>query len=181
MNIWIIITLLVALPASGCSIKMVSYSPSILMEGTGSVTVGEFQYLPGDEGKLGANQVDTGMGLNPIESEIAIKDYVSEAVKKELKFIGYKLDARSPIVISGDIAEYSCDYVGLTTVDIRTRIEWIVSREENGKFVEVYKKMHEGIHSSSKWTTMEITLVLNEALRKNIKSFVEDAQSKHLL
>jgi len=121
------------LPVSGCSIKMVSYSPSILMEGAGNVSVGEFHYLPSDGGKLEINQVDTGMGLNPIYSEIAIKDYVSDAVKKELKFIGYKVDARSPIVISGDIAEYSCDYVGLTTVDIKTRIEWKLSRKGGKK------------------------------------------------
>lgn len=179
MNIWLSVFLVAAL--SGCSIKMVSYSPSILMEGAGGVKVGEFRYLPSEQGKLESNQLDTGMGLNPIYSEIAIKDYVSDAVRKELKFIGYKLDLKSLIVISGDIIEYSCDYVGVTTVDVKAKIEWKVISDDGGKSVEVYKKVHEGSHSSSKWTTMEMTLVLNEALKRSIKSFMEDAQMQKVL
>ncbi len=177
---WMMLALL-SLPLTGCSIQMVSYSPSLLLEGTGNITVGGFNYVPHDGGNLAANQVDTGMGLNPIYAEMPIKDYVSDAVKKELKFIGYKLDPKAPLVIAGQIEEYSCDYVGVTTVDVKTRIQWTITREQEGAFREVYKKVHEGVHSSSKWTTMEITAVLNEGLRKNIKTFLEDAQSQHVL
>ena len=173
--------LVVALSVSGCSMKLVSYPPSILMEGTGNVKVGNFKYLPGERGELQNNQVDTGSGLNPIYSQVDLKDYVADAVSKELKFIGYKLYPNSSIVITGDIYEYSCDYVGFTTVDVKVKIEFVIVDNINGKTTEVYRKMHEGIYSSSKWTTMELTVVVNEGLRKCIKSFVEDAQKSKIL
>jgi len=173
--------LVFALTVSGCSIKLVSYSPSILMEGTGRVKVGDFRYLPGEKGLLQNNQVDTGAGLNPIHSEVALKYYVSDALSKELKFIGYKLDPSSSIIISGDIHEYSCDYMGFTTVDVKAKIEFVVVNNVDGKATEIYRKMHEGFHSASKWTTTESTLVVNEGLRKCIKSFVEDAQKNKIL
>ena len=167
--------------ASGCAIKMTSYSPSILMEGEGRVTVRDFKYLPSDNGKLKNNQVDTGMGLNPLYSENKITDYVSDALSKELKFIGYKLDPQSSLSISGNIVEYSFDYIGLRNVDAKVNIEFIITSIVDGKNEEVYRKNHQGFYTASKWTSMEFTLMMNEALRNCIKGFVVDAQAKNIL
>lgn len=173
--------LVLVLLASGCAIKMTSYSPSILMEGQGRVTVRDFRYLPSEDGKLNSNQVDTGIGLTPVYSESLIKDYVLDAVSKELKFIGYRLDPGSPLSISGNIVEYSMDYIGLRNVDAKVRIEFIATGLADGKREELYRKNHEGFHTASKWTSMEFTLMMNEALRNCIKSFVIDAQAKQIL
>ena len=173
--------MVLVLLASGCAMKMTAYSPSILMEGEGRVTVRDFKYLPSDDGKLKSNQVDTGIGINPLYSENNIKDYVSDALSKELKFIGYKLDPQSSLSISGNITEYSFDYIGLRNVDARVNIEFIITGIVNGKSEEVYRKNHQGFYTASKWTSREFTLMMNEALRNCIKSFVGDAQAKNIL
>ena len=165
----------------GCSIKMISYSPSLLINGSGVIYARDFKYMPFEDGKLKSNQIDTGGGLNPVYSEMDIKDYVADALLKELKFIGYKLDSSSPTIISGDILEYSCDYVGFTNVTIKTRINFRVMKLVDGKWDNVYTKIHEGFYQASKWTSMESTLVINEGLRNCIKKFIEDAQSVRIL
>jgi len=173
--------MVLAFLASGCAMKITSYSPSILMEGEGRVTVRYFKYVPSDEGKLKDNQVDTHFGLNPVYTVNKINEYVSDALSKELKFIGYKLDPQSSLSISGNITEYSLDYIGLRNVDAKVNIEFIITDSAGGIIKEVYRKNHEGFHTASKWTTMEFTLMMNEALRNCIKSFVVDAQAKKIL
>lgn len=165
----------------GCSIiKMVSYSPSLLMNGSGVIYARDFKYMPFEEGKLKSNQIDTGSGLSPVYSEMDIKDYVADALLKELKFIGYKLDSSSPTIISGDILEYSCDYIGFTNVTIKARINFKVMKLVDGKWDNVYTKIHEGFYQASK-QTRESTLVINEGLRNCIKNFIENAQSVRIL
>ena len=179
-----ILILVIVLTAYGCySVKLSSYSPSILMEGTGRVKVDEFRYLPAEKGVLKNNQIDVRWGFSPIYSEIDIKNYVADAVSKELKFIWYKLDPNSAIIINGNIIEYSCDYIGgeFSPFTVKAKIEFVISNNENGKTKEIYRRVHEGIHITQKGITREYTLVVNEGLKKCIKSFVEDAQKKKIL
>jgi hypothetical protein len=165
----------------GCSIKMVSYSPSLLMNGSGVIYARDFKYMPFEEGKLKSNEVDTGSGLNPVYSEMDIKDYVADALLKELKFIGYKLDPSSSTIISGDILEYSCDYVGFTKVTIKVRINFRVMKLVDGNWNNVYTKNHEGFYQANKLVSMEYSLLINEGLRNCIKNFIENAQSARIL
>lgn len=172
---------------SGCSIKMTSYAPAILMEGSGKVKVGEFVYLASDNNTkiksytVSSNQIDTGMGLNPIYTDNDLKDYVADALAKELKYIGYKLSSDSDIVISGNIHEWSCDYVGVTTVDVLTKIEFIVTAGIGDDKKEIYRKIHDGEFSANKFMTMELTAAVNEGLRNCIKSFMADVQKIKVL
>lgn len=151
------------------------------MEGEGRVAVGDFKYLSSEDGKLKSNQVNTGIGLNSFYSDSDIKDYVSDALSKELKFIGYKLDHRSSLSISGTILEYSMDYIGVRNVDAKVNIEFIVTSLLDGKREEIYRKKHEGFYSASKLMSTEFTLMMNEALKNCIKSFVVDVQAKKVL
>jgi hypothetical protein len=178
-----ILFLIIVLIASGCSsLKMTSYPPSILMEGTGTVKVNGFRYLPGDKGVVKNNEIDTVGGLYKIYTEVDIKNYVADAVSKELKFIGYKLDPNSSIIISGDIKEWSCNYLGyFTTADVKAKIEFVIVNNDNGKAKEVYRKVHEGIYSTKANEVTDYQLTVNEGLRRCIKSFIEDAQKKKIL
>lgn len=173
--------LIFALFTSGCSIKMTTYFPSFLMDGSGIVYARNFKYLPYEMGILKSNQVDTGAGLNPIYSEIDMKDYVADALLKVLKFIGYRLDPNSLIIISGDILEYSCDYVGFVNVDVKVKILFKVAKIEDGKWNIVYAKEHEGFYRANKLTSTEYTLILNAGLQNCIKSFILDVQTKKIL
>ncbi len=180
-RIMVTVIVLGGLLCGGCSVKMTAYSPSILMEGNGKVKVGNFMYDPIGNNIIKSNQIDTGSGFNPIYAEMDIKDYVSDAVAKELKYIGYKLDQKSIKVVSGNIQKWECDYFGLFYVDVLARIEFIVTSESNGENKELYRKVHEGKFRANKLTVTEITAVVNEGLRNCIKSFIIDAQREDAL
>lgn len=181
MKKWSALILLVALFNYGCSMMMVSYSPSILMGGTGHVKIGTFEYLPAEKGTVKINEVDTKAGLSAVYTDMPIAVYVADAVSKELKFIGYRLNQNSSLEIAGNILEYSWDYVGFTTYDVTARIEFIVVDNKGGNIKEVYRKIHEGSLSANKMTTIEYNPQLQEGLRRCIKSFLEDAQREKIL
>jgi hypothetical protein len=165
----------------GCSIKLIPYSPSILMNGSGVIYARDFRYMPFEEGKLKSNQIDTGKGLNPVYSDRDINDYVADALLKELKIIGYRLDSSSPTMISGDILEYSCDYVGFIYVTVRARINFKVMKSVDGNWNNVYTKNHEGFYQGNKMMDSDYSSLITEGLRNCIKSFIEDAQSASIL
>lgn len=168
---------------TGCvnSLTIMPYSPSIPMEGTGNIKVGDFKYIPSQNGTLANNQVDMGPFSMEAYTDTEIKDYVAGAVAKELKFIGYKLNQNSKSVISGDILEFSGDFRGFKTLDVKVRIEFKISSNEDGKVSEVYKKIHEGSYSISKWTFAEPSFLFHEGLRNCIKNFISDAQKEKIL
>lgn len=165
---------------NACSVKIVQpYSPSILMSGKGNVSVDLFRYLPAEEGKVEKNQIDTGKGLNPFYTMDNIDKVVTDAVMKELKYIGYTLDSSSMIIISGDILEYSCDYIGISA-DFLTKIRFFIYDNSSGKRNKIYSKVHEGKVSFNKFGggSGEATHL---TLSKAIESFIKDAQKGKIL
>lgn len=160
-----IIVCLLTLAAIGCSYKVHSYSPSILKEGEGRIGVGRFTYIPYDQGKLKDNQVDTDIIYRPIYTDAKMVDYVKDAVSKELKLTGYKLDPESQTVISGDIIEYSCKMLG-TSYDVLVKIRFIISENKDGSWKEVYTKITDGSFSQNKFRLsfepLSISAILNE-------------------
>jgi len=166
---------------NACSIKVADkYSPSILMSGKGNVTVEMFRYLPAEkegEGKLEKNQFDTGRGLNPIYTEENIDKLVTEAVMKELKFIGYTLDSSAQRVITGDILEWSVDYIGFHG-DFLTKINFFIYDNSGGNRKKIYSKIHEGKFHMNKFQQGPSGY---GTLTDAIESFVKDAQKEKVL
>ncbi|WP_153306275.1 hypothetical protein [Desulfatiglans anilini] len=186
---------------SGCSIKVSSnYSPSILLDGEGYLTIGDFKYVPNGfefdekEGKycstwtdannnkfvdcLEPYEIDTGPGLSPVYLDTSVSEFVSDAIKKELKFIGYKNTSDANVKITGEIREISIDYIGFSTVDFITKIYFQISDKSNAI---LFTKDCEGIYKSSKWTTMELNSGIYASLSKCIEDFVRSAQGNGVL
>lgn len=157
------------------------YSPSILLEGDGKLYTDEFRYLPSENeiNPLKKNQVYTFSGITPIYTEENVGEVVKNALLKELKFIGYKLDPASEILIGGDIVEFSCDYIGFVHVDFKTEINFKIYRINNGAKNEVYSKVHVGKLRANK--TLGGPEHIYGSLSKAIESFVIDAKNAGLL
>jgi len=181
-----------------------SYPPSILLDGEGMVNVADFSYKPTgfefdsiqnkfykrsyrtdqhnqeveERTYLEPYQFDTKGGLNPVYIDKPLDVFVTEALKKELKFIGYKNSLDSKKIISGEVYEFSIDYIGFSTVDFVARINYTIS-DETGDII--FKKEITGRYSSSKFTTMEFSSGINTCLAKSIEEFVRSAQGNGVL
>lgn len=166
---------------SGCATNLPAYySPSILLEGKGNVKVEKFNYII-DKEKWQPNQVNTRHGIEPIYLNQNIDDYVTDAVKKELKFIGYSLSGSTDKVISGEITDFICDYVGFKNVDYIVRIKFIIKGVEGNQTKLLYSKTHEGSEQINKWQDSGWETGIQKSLSKAIESFVKDAQNEKLL
>ena len=166
----------------GCtSIEITSYTPKLLIDGTGDLNVTRFLYEPYEEGLLKQNQIDTGAGLNPIYTVDAVDDYVKNALMKELKFIGYHLQNTASLEISGVIQEFSCDYVGFGPIHSNVKIEFAINEIRDGSSVEIYRKNHSGYFQANKWSTLEYNAYIQEALSQCIESFILDTQNELIL
>jgi hypothetical protein len=174
--------LVILLVLSGCSLKIQTpYSPSILLDGSGALFVGDFRYLPSErnEGALKKNQVDTFSGLTPIYTEADVSEVVKKALSKELKFIGYSLNPSSSKLIGGEIIEFSCDYIGFAKVDFKTKINFKIIKTDGATIEGIYSKTHEGNVRADK--TLGGPEHIYGSLSKAIESFLVDAKASGLL
>lgn len=181
-GISIIIYFVFVVFTSGCSMEIQNpYSPSILLEGQGNVSTDKFRYLPSEREKdpLKENQVFTFSGLTPIYTEKPVNEVVENALLKELKFVGYKLEKSSEVSIGGDIIEFSCDYIGFANVDYKTKINFKVFKIHDGIKEEIYSKTHEGKLRADK--SLGGPELIYGSLSKAIESFLVDAQKVGVL
>src|SRR5271157_3073249 len=95
---------------ASCSMTMaISYAPSNLVTGTGSVSVERFSYTAARNGNVAPNQPEKNpSGLGDIYLTDDIEALFTDAVRKELRFSGYKLAEGVPISISGTIDRFYC-------------------------------------------------------------------------
>jgi len=197
-NILFCVMLLIAVFSSGCAIKVSSqYAPSVLLDGEGTVNIKDFAYTPdgfefdaatgkyfkaSNDGKtrkfIEPYEVYTFSGLNPVYLDKSISEFVTDAVKKEFKFIGYKNLTDSHRIVGGSIKEVSIDYIGFSTIDYIVKVAFQISDGSNNI---VYSNLSEGKYSTSKFTTTDLTSGLYTALAKSIESFVRLAQANGAL
>jgi hypothetical protein len=180
-NILLLLFIGLLIISNGCATNLPAYyAPSILLEGKGNVTVERFKYII-DEHNLKPNQINTGAGFTPMYFNQNIDEYVADAVKKELKFIGYSLSSSTDKVIGGDIIEFTCDYVGFVNVDYIVKIKFSIKVNEGKQEILLYSKIHEGKDQTKKWDSSGTENALQKSLSKTIESFIKDAQNEKLL
>lgn len=181
-NIFVLIYSILLLSIVGCALQLQTpYSPSILLNGKGSLYIDKFHYLPSErlENPLAKNQIDTFSGLNSIYTEENISEVVKKALLKELKFIGYSIESSSNILIGGDILEFSCDYIGLANVDFKSQIKFKIYKINNNICEEIYSKVHEGKVRADK--SLGGPELIYGSLSKAIESFLTEAKGMGLL
>ena len=104
---WIFIVLLTLVFASCSATLPIAYAPSNLVTGTGSVFVDRFHFSAARKGNVPPNQPEKNpSGLGNIYLAEDIETVFTDAVKKELRFSGYKLAENAPVSISGTIDRF---------------------------------------------------------------------------
>lgn len=192
----VIALMLIAVFTVGCSIKVSSrYAPSIMLEGTGEVKVTKFNYMPEgytfDEktGKhtyrdddleitIASNQIMTD-GVTPEYLDVSVEDFITNALKKELKFIGYRVREKSKTVITGDIIILEHSYVGLTNSTYTSKIRFkIIDNVENKV---VFEKTFKAVEKKNKFTDFNVDQGIHTAVSKSLEQFIRSAQGQGYL
>lgn len=108
-----------------------------------------------------------------------ISKYIKDAVSKELKFIGYKLDPNSKLTLTGTVKELSADYIGFTTSDQVCEIRFVITNNLTKEVV--YDKVHQAKYSVPKFQAIDYTPMITTAVSMCIEKFVLDAQSNGII
>jgi uncharacterized lipoprotein YajG len=155
---------------AGCSSQPlpVNYAPSSVLTLEGKVTVAEFQYLPAVNNKaIKPNQIrNTALGSAIFEQPI--DRMFKEAVFKELRFVGVKLDNPN-LTLGGDIEEFLIDDLGYS-VDWTLRVKYVVTDKSSGK--PVYESVKNIQRKTNKFAN--VFAALNETIKFNIEELMKD-------
>lgn len=192
--------LLTGLIFSGCTARVsTNYPPSILLEGSGQVNIENLIYSPegykfnaqensfekslgvDKDGKedfdyLQPNQIELNGNFGTVLLDKSVAEFITEAVKKEFKYIGYKNHIDSNILISGSILELSVNVN--SEIDFITRIQFKIQNKVTGK---KYSKLAIGKFSMSKYQSREPTTGLNSSIARAIEDFARSAQGNGML
>lgn len=165
-------TMALAIPlfASACAPAPIpiTYSPSSAMSATGNVIVGSFRYLPSIKGQVAANQFrNTALGDFKVDHNI--DEFYRDAVFKELRFVGVKLDGSSKRVLTGDINDYLVDDLGYS-VDWTVDVTYTVTDSTTGKPVYTGQKVTKS--HTAKFANAFATV--NEQIKLNVEQLLKD-------
>ncbi len=153
----------------GCATARVplSYSPTSVRTAQGSLTVTGFKYLPAETGKVQAYQIrNTAMG--DVMCDQDINSFFRDAVFKELRFVGVKVDDKTR-TLGGEIIEFLIDDLGFN-VDWTLQVRYVLTNTEKGTV------MYEGIKTTKKRTAKFANVfgALNETIRVNVDELLTD-------
>ncbi|HEY2328311.1 MAG TPA: hypothetical protein VGI63_00675 [Verrucomicrobiae bacterium] len=161
---------------SGCATQplTLNYSPSSTLTAEGSIAVSSFTYSAANGGKIKSNQIrNTAIGNAYFEKDIA--KAFEEAVFKELRFVGVRLDS-SKIELTGDVEEFLMDDLGYS-VDWTLRVKYRVKEKAGGAVV------YEATKAIKKKTEKFGNLfgIINEIIKMNIEELIKDDKFKNLI
>lgn len=163
------LTATTALSLSGCANlpAPVNYSPSSSLTANGSVTVSDFKYLPAMDGKIAPNQLkNTALGSIKLDKNIDV--FYRDAVFKELRFVGVKVDDPNR-KLTGEIKEFLVDDLGYS-VDWTVDVHYQVTDTKTGAV------LYEGEKVTKNKTAKFVNVfeALNQQIRSNIEDLIKD-------
>lgn len=160
---------------AGCAGTVpISYAPSSTLTATGAVTVGPFDYLPAEIGRVSPNQIsNTALGDIHLDKKIAA--YYQTAVFDELRFVGIKT-ANQNRQLTGTVKKFLADDFGFS-VDWTLIVDYAVKNPETGKLLYETEKTVK--QNSSKFANP--MGAVNEVIRKNIEKLIKDPKFLHAI
>jgi len=170
MNMRLLSVVTAALLLTGCANAPITlnYAPSSTMSVKGALKVGDFQYLPGKEGKkkVKPNQIrNTAMGEVLLEKNV--DEYFESALFTESRFVGINVGDTNNVV-SGDIIEFLIDDLGYS-IDWTLDVKYIVKSADGS---DCYNKVHKIAKNTAKFANPFGTL--NEVMKLNIEQAFQD-------
>jgi hypothetical protein len=115
---------------AGCSTPGITlnYSPSSVLTASGAVTVSDFKHLPAINGKVAPNEIrNTALGTPKFEQDISL--FFRDAVFKELRFVGVKVDGKDR-VLTGEIQDFLIDDLGFSA-DFLLKVHYVVKSTDS--------------------------------------------------
>jgi uncharacterized lipoprotein YajG len=173
-----LIVLILTLLLTSCSLTLpIAYSPSNLVTGTGSVSVERFTYTAARKGIVAYNQPEKNpSAIGDIYLSDDIEALFTDAVRKELRFSGYKLSEEVPISISGNIDRFYYDWVGFSTQRIDIVVDFSVRKDGKVAFLETISSHKE----APKAPGYDIEAI-KSAISDCIHRFLQEARSKGII
>lgn len=172
------IIIILSLLFTACSTTLpISYAPSNLVTGTGAVSVERFSYTAARNGNVAPNEPEknpSGIGIIYLSDDI--ETLFTDAVRKELRFSGYKLAAGVPIAISGTIDRFYYDWVGLLTQSIDIVVTFRVGQDSKGIFSQTITS-HKEAPKAPGYETEAIKSAMSECIQR----FLQEAKDKGVL
>lgn len=154
----------------------VSYSPGITKRGAGPIRVDPFQYEPHRTAanKFAPNQIQN-TAVGNIYMTQNVSEFIRDAVKMELHFMGYEYANSSYRAIRGNVLEFLADDLGFS-------VDW--SLRAQFEVVTAQGKVFSGTCHSTTKTEKDPGFVqgaTTEIVRKCIDQFVVAAQAQKAL
>lgn len=154
---------------SGCATPKLplNYAPSSASSAAGTVAVSTFKYLPAEAGKVQACQIkNTALGNLMFEQDINV--FFRDAVFKELRFVGVKVDSKNR-VLGGEIQDFVIDDLG-GNVDWTLKVRYVVKNSENGD--TLYDAPQTTQRRTAKFAN--VFGALNETIKLNVEALLKD-------
>ncbi|MCX5825242.1 MAG: hypothetical protein NTY86_17545 [Deltaproteobacteria bacterium] len=170
--------IIMSLLLASCSATLpIAYTPSNLVTGTGSVSVEHFSYTAARKGNVAPNQPEKNpSGIGDIYLSDEIETLFTDAVRKELRFSGYKLTEGVPISISGTIDRFYFDWVGFSTQSIDIVVTFRVGQDGINIFSQTITS-HKEAPKAPGYETEAIKSAISECIQR----FLQEAQGKGTL
>jgi hypothetical protein len=150
---------------AGCATN----APSSAPPAAGSISVGDFRYLPHESGALAANQVKSNTaGKYDIDKDV--KDYVRDDVVDALRSAGIKLNDPNR-ALGGDIQLFLVDYVG-SNIDLTFKVRYQV--KDLGKNKVLFES--EKIVKRTVGNSMSPYIAADETIKLSVDKLLEDPQ-----
>ena len=163
---------------ASCSATLpIVYAPSNLIIGTGTVSVERFSYTAARKGQIAPNQPEKNpSGIGDIYLSEDIESLFTDAVRKELRFSGYKLAESVPMSISGTIDRFYYDWVGFLTQSVDMVVTFRVEKDGKGIFSQTITS-HKEAPKAPGYETEAVKSSISECIQR----FLQEAQGKGVL
>jgi len=166
-----LLTLVSIVVLSGCASPPldVNYAPSSAMSVEGTVDVGEYRYLPSENGKVKPNQIrNSALGSILLDKDVAV--LYRDSVFKELRFVGVNPHSADR-TLKGEIIEFLIDDLGYT-------VDWTVQVRHQVIETKDNKVLYDGTKTVKKKTAKygNVFGTLNEVIKLSIEEVLTDAE-----
>ena len=157
---------------TGCTPKhVINYAPSSVLTVKGNTQIGQFNYLPAQQGKVKQNQVEN-TALGSIIFEQNVNDLFQKAVFSELRLVGVNVNS-SKNILTGNINQFLIDDLGFS-VDWTVNVNYIVKNKNSNKVCFDQTKI---IHKTTSKFSNPFG-ALNEVIKLNIEELMKDSRFK---
>ena len=154
---------------TGCTTVLpLNYSPSSVLSASGSVAVADFQYIPALNGRVKPNQIRNTAPLATLVFDQDIHVFFRDAVFKELRFVGVKMDNKAR-TLTGEVRDFLIDDLGYS-------VDWTVKVLYRVKATQTNQTLYESEAVTQRRTAKFANPfgAMNEVIKLNIDEIIKD-------